>query len=64
MEGSGSMDKINELFVSEIKVINMGLVSFAKDLKEQKVNVIHVDWKPPAGGNQKMASLLAKLKGK
>lgn len=64
MEGSGSMGKINELFASDIKVINMGLVSFAKDLKEQKINVIHVDWKPPAGGNQKMASLLAKLKGK
>ncbi|MFT9494410.1 fdrA domain protein [Anaerosolibacter sp.] len=58
------MGKINELFASDIKVINMGLVSFAKDLKEQKINVIHVDWKPPAGGNQKMASLLAKLKGK
>jgi FdrA protein len=58
------MKKINDLFTSEMKVINMGLASFAKDLKEQKVRVIHVDWKPPASGNQKMTSLLARLNGK
>ncbi len=57
------MKKINDLFTSEMKVINMGLASFAQDLKEQQVKVIHVDWKPPAGGNQKMTSLLARLKG-
>ncbi|MBB6216901.1 hypothetical protein HNQ80_003006 [Anaerosolibacter carboniphilus] len=56
------MAKLSELFKEEVKVINMGLESFAKDLKQQKVEVIHVAWKPPAGGNAKMASLLSKLK--
>ncbi|HHY77832.1 MAG TPA: fdrA domain protein [Clostridiales bacterium] len=56
--------KVNELFKQELKVINMGLRSFATDLKSQNVEVVHVDWRPVAGGNKKMASLLSKLKGK
>ena len=52
---------INKLFNKEIKVINMGLESFANDLNAQNIKVVHVDWRPPAGGNKKMASLLAKL---
>ncbi|MBF8984216.1 fdrA domain protein [Lutibacter sp. B2] len=56
------MNKINELFNKEISVINMGLESFYTDLKKQDVKAIHVDWRPPAGGNKKMASLLSRLK--
>lgn len=56
--------KVNELFKQELRVINMGLRSFANDLKSQGVTVIHVDWRPVAGGNKKMASLLSKLKAK
>lgn len=56
------MNKINELFNKDLKVINMGLESFYKDLKSQKVKVTHVDWRPTAGGNKKMASLLSRLK--
>lgn len=54
--------KINELFNKELKVVNIGLESFYKDLKNQNVKVIHVDWRPTAGGNKKMNSLLSKLK--
>lgn len=57
-----SMSKIDELFRQELKVINMGLESFHNELKKQKVQVIHVDWRPAAGGNKKMLSLLKKLK--
>lgn len=56
------MSNINELFNKELKVINMGLKSFAEELKSQEIKVVHVDWRPPAGGNKKMAALLAKLK--
>ncbi len=56
------MNKINELFQQKLKIINMGLESFNKDLKKQNVKTIHVDWKPPARGNEKMISLLDKLK--
>lgn len=56
------MSKINELFKKELKIVNMGLESFYKDLEKQNVKVIHMSWRPLAGGNKKMASLLSKLK--
>ncbi|MGF7059759.1 hypothetical protein [Brassicibacter mesophilus] len=56
------MSKVNELFNKELKVINVGLESFYKDLKGQKVVVTHVDWRPAAGGNKKLSSLLSRLK--
>jgi hypothetical protein len=56
------MTKINELFREKLKVINMGLESFNEDLKKQNTKTVQVDWKPPAGGNKKMLSLLDKLK--
>jgi FdrA protein len=43
------------------KVINVGLEIFAKELTSQGFDVTHVDWKPPAGGDPELASLLAKL---
>ena len=56
------MSKINELFKTDLKVVNIGLESFYNDLKKQEVPVIHVNWRPSAGGNKKMASLLSRLK--
>jgi hypothetical protein len=55
------MGKINELFRSELSVINMGLESFTDSVKAQGVKAVHVDWKPPAGGNDRIISLLDKL---
>ena len=45
----------------KIVVINIGLELFADTLKDQDVDVINVDWRPPAGGDKKMAELLNKL---
>lgn len=56
------MSKINELFNKELKVVNMGLESFYKDLQNQNVKVIHMNWRPIASGNKKMSSLLSRLK--
>ncbi len=44
-----------------VKVVNIGLDRFAKELDEQSVPVVQVEWAPPAGGNAKLAALLAKL---
>lgn len=44
-----------------VKVINIGLGSFAQDLKAQGVAVIDLDWRPPAGGNARLAALLADM---
>ncbi|MCT4633186.1 MAG: fdrA domain protein [Firmicutes bacterium] len=55
------MSKINELFGKDLVIANVGLESFARELKSQDVKTIHVSWRPPAGGNQKLIGLLAKL---
>lgn len=53
---------VKSLFDRELKVINMGLESFAQNLKNKKVAVTHVRWQPPAKGNEKLLSLLDKLR--
>jgi FdrA protein len=45
----------------DLQVINIGLESFAQDLRAQGVAVVHLDWRPPAGGNAHLAALLASL---
>ena len=42
------MTDINKLFSKKLIVINMGLESFHKDLKEQNVESMHVNWRPPS----------------
>lgn len=53
--------KINELLESPMVVINLGLKKFAESLEEQKIEVVQVDWVPPAGGDKEMIDLLDKL---
>jgi FdrA protein len=47
-----------------LAAINVGLESFAESLTDQAASVIHVDWRPPAGGNEELMSILARMKGK
>lgn len=54
---------VNNLHTSEIlrsqpKVINIGIVEFAEALKEQGIDVVHVDWKPPAEDDKNIMDLL------
>ncbi len=49
------------LLTSDVKVVNVGLEGFVKDLCDCEIEVVHVDWSPPAGGDPEMAALLAKL---
>ena len=49
------------LLTSDVKVVNVGLEGFVKDLRDCEIEVVHVDWSPPAGGDPEMAALLAKL---
>ena len=50
-----------ELLQSRPRVINLGLAGFATDLDAQDVAVVHVDWRPPAGGDEDLARLLSML---
>jgi FdrA protein len=47
-----------------LSAINVGVESFAESLSAQDASVIHVDWRPPAGGNQELMSILERMKGK
>jgi hypothetical protein len=49
------------ILTEKLKVVNIGIKTFADDLRSQDVEVVHVDWKPPAGGDIEMLKLLAKL---
>ena len=44
-----------------LRVINIGLSSFADDLKKQDIEMVNLNWSPPARGNVELANLLAKL---
>ena len=45
----------------ELRVVNLGLESFAETLESLDVPVLHVQWTPPAGGDPERARLLALL---
>jgi len=49
------------ILTEKLKVVNIGISTFADDLRSQNVEVVHVDWKPPAGGDLEMLKLLEKL---
>ncbi len=56
-----SESKVKTLLEEPLRVVNIGLEGFAKELDQQGVKVIQVDWTPPAGGDTKLANLLSKL---
>ena len=53
--------KIDELLHTPLIVINLGLRKFAESLEEQEIEVVQVDWVPPAGGDKDMLDLLGQL---
>jgi FdrA protein len=54
MSQRGSRDR-------SLRVINIGLPVFAVDLDEAGLPVVHVDWQPPAGGDERLVALLVRL---
>lgn len=45
-----------------LAAINVGLESFEDSILAQEGTAVHVDWRPPAGGNQQLMDILAKLR--
>ncbi len=52
---------VDDLLAGSPRVINLGLEVFALELHAAGVPVVHVDWRPPAGGDLRLAALLAQL---
>ncbi|HSJ90342.1 MAG TPA: hypothetical protein VK909_24230, partial [Anaerolineales bacterium] len=55
---SVNLDQLTQPFAA----INLGLESFYDSLRSQGADAVHVDWRPPAGGNEKLAALLQRMK--
>lgn len=54
--------KVLELFTAQkVVVINVGIRAFGDAVEKQGVEVLQVDWRPPAGGDREMQDILAKL---
>jgi FdrA protein len=47
-----------------LAAINVGLETFMESLASQSAQVVHVDWRPPASGNEKLMAILERLKSK
>ena len=45
----------------KINIINIGVETFAKELQELGIPVIHLDWQPSASGDSEIAALLSKM---
>jgi FdrA protein len=54
--------QLSTLFVGGPRVINIGLQLFAEQLLACGAPVVHVDWRPPAGGDVRLARLLERLR--
>lgn len=55
---------LDTLLRAPLKVVNIGLESFARDLERRGVPVAEVEWAPPARGDAKLGALVAKLTGR
>ena len=49
------------IFDADLSVINIGIETFADDLRDAGIDVVHVDWRPPCAGDANLAALLAGL---
>ncbi len=45
-----------------VAAINVGLETFYDSLIARGVEAVHVDWRPPAGGNEKLMAILQKMR--
>ena len=54
------MTSLVDVLGQPLRVVNLGLEVFAVELEAAGARVIHVDWRPPAGGPA-VAALLARL---
>jgi FdrA protein len=63
--GSASHLKSVDLIVlhQPLAAINVGLESFTESLMAQDAAVIQVDWRPPAGGNERLMAILERMRG-
>ena len=52
---------IDRLLSSPIQAINVGVEDFAENLESQEVEVVHISWTPPAGGDPEIIAILDQI---
>jgi len=52
---------INHLFEKDLRVVNIGLESFAGSIRKAGGTVTHLDWRPPVSGDREIGLRLAHL---
>lgn len=55
------MSDVHNLFLEELKILNIGTSNFKDDLDLQNQSVLQLDWVPPAGGDIEILNILDKL---
>jgi hypothetical protein len=53
-----NVEQVLALFGAELQVVNVGLASFATDLRSAGGSAVDVDWRPPAGGDPAVLAAL------
>jgi len=53
---------VSGLFRTDLRAVNIGLSSFAETLRNCRIPVIDVDWRPPAGGDGDLIRVIDDLK--
>jgi FdrA protein len=61
LKAGNSAKAANPLFARGPAVVNVGLRGFAEDLAGNNCPVVHYEWRPVAGGDERLAKLLAAL---
>ena len=60
-EAATGVDPVLALFTSGLKAVNLGLESFAENLRAHGADAVQVDWRPPAGGDEGMVAVLDRI---
>lgn len=55
-------DRVGRLLGGEVQAINVGLRSFAETVQASGGSTVHVEWRPPAGGDEALIRLLDRLR--
>ncbi len=60
--GTARGDALSGNLLQGVVAVNIGVPLFAESLAQQQVPVVHVDWRPPAGGNPRLLEALRRLR--
>jgi FdrA protein len=60
---AGTLPSVDQqVFHEDLAAMNVGLETFYESFLAQGANVIQLEWRPPAGGNEALMALLAKMR--